>query len=66
MHPLRHPRSAALVGIIFVVIAAIYWAVPYFGGPNWQDDYAGVTMLFVLGIAMSIMAYVLIAGSPSE
>jgi hypothetical protein len=64
MHPLRHPRNAALVGIVFVVIAAIYWAVPYFGG--WHLDYAGVTMLAVLGIAMALMAYVLIAGSPND
>jgi hypothetical protein len=26
-------------------------------------DYAGVTMLLALGVSMSIMAYVLIAGS---
>jgi hypothetical protein len=64
MHPLRHPRNAALVGIIFVVIAVVYWAVPYFGG--WHLDYAGTTMLFALGIAMALMAYVLVAGSPSE
>ncbi len=64
MHPLRHPRNAALVGIIFVVIAVIFWAVPYFGG--WHIDYAGVTMLAVLGIAMAVMAYVLVAGSPSD
>jgi hypothetical protein len=64
MHPLRHPRNAALVGIIFVVIAAIYWAVPSFG--NWHLDYAGVTMLGVLGIAMALMAYVLVAGSPND
>jgi hypothetical protein len=64
MHPLRHPRNAALVGIIFVVIAAIYWAVPYFG--NWHLDSAGVTMLGVLGIAMALMAYVLVAGSPND
>ena len=64
MHPLRHPRNAALVGIIFVVIGAIYWAVPYFGG--WHLDYAGVTMLAVLGIAMALMAYVLVAGSPND
>lgn len=64
MHPLRHPRNAALVGIIFVVIALIFWAVPYFGG--WHIDYAGVTMLAVLGIAMAVMAYVLVAGSPSD
>jgi hypothetical protein len=64
MHPLRHPRNAALVGIIFVVIALIFWAVPYFGG--WHIDYAGVTMLAVLGIAMALMAYVLVAGSTNE
>ena len=64
MHPLRHPRNAALVGIIFVVIGLIYWAVPYFGG--FPVDYAGVTMLIALGIAIAFMAYVLVAGSPNE
>ena len=64
MHPLRHPRNAALVGIIFVAIGFIYWAVPYLGG--WHLDYAGVTMLIVLGIAMALMAYFLVAGSSSE
>lgn len=64
MHPLRHPRNAALVGILFVVIGAVFWAVPEFGG--WHVDYAGVTMLLALGVAMAIMAYVLVAGSPSD
>ena len=64
MHPLRHPRNAALVGVPFIVIGLIYWAVPYFGG--WHVDYAGTTMLIALGIAISFMAYVLVAGSPNE
>jgi hypothetical protein len=64
MHPLRHPRNAALVGIIFIVIGFIYWALPYFG--HFHIDYAGVTMLGVLGIAMGLMFYVLIAGSPND
>lgn len=64
MHPLRHPRNAALVGILFVVIGVVFWAIPAFGG--WHVDFAGVTMLLALGIAMAIMAYVLIAGSPSD
>jgi hypothetical protein len=42
----------------------VYWAVPYFGG--WQLDYAGFTMLGVLGVAMALMAYVLVAGSPND
>lgn len=61
MHPLKHPRNAAFVGVVFVVIAAIYWALPYFSHAHL--DYAGVTMLGVLGISMAIMFYVLIAGS---
>jgi hypothetical protein len=64
VHPIRHPRNAALVGIAFVVIGVIYWAVPYVG--NWHVDYAGMTMLIFLGVAMAIMAYVLIAGSSKE
>jgi hypothetical protein len=64
MHPLRNPRYAALAGVIFVVIGFVYWVVPYVGG--WHLDYAGVTMLAVLGIAMALMAYVLVAGSPNE
>ena len=64
MHPLRHPRNAIFVGLLFVAIGLIYWAVPYFG--NWEVDYAGVTMLILLGVATAIMAYVLIAGSPHD
>ncbi len=64
MHPLRHPRNAAIVGIIFVVTAAIYWAAPTFLAG--KAEYAGITMLAVLGIAMAVMAYVLVAGSPSD
>jgi hypothetical protein len=64
MHPLKHPRNALIAGAAFVVIALIYWAVPYVGG--WQLDYAGVTMLALLGVSMALMAYVLIAGSPND
>jgi hypothetical protein len=64
MHPLRHPRNAALVGILFVVIGVAYWAIPYFG--EWHVDYAGTTMLIFLGAAMALMAYVLVAGSSKE
>ena len=69
MHPLRHPRNAIAVGAIFVVLSFIYWLAPYVqAGITGVDltDYAGVTMLGALGIAMSVMAYVLIAGSPRE
>jgi uncharacterized membrane protein (DUF485 family) len=64
MHPLRHPRNAIFLGLIFFTIGLIYFAVPYFLGAH--VDYAGVTMLCVLGIAMALMAYVLIAGSPND
>jgi hypothetical protein len=64
MHPIRHPRNAALVGVAFLITAVIFWAVPTYGG--WHVDYAGATMLVFLGVAMSVMAYVLVAGSGKE
>jgi hypothetical protein len=66
MHPLRHPRNAALVGIIFLVIGVIYYAIPSSQGLNSYDIAAGTTMLIFLGVAMAIMAYVLVAGSREE
>ena len=68
MHPLRHPRNAALVGIVFIVIAFLFWAVPTFTGltDNYNDVAAGTTMLLFLGVAMAIMAYVLVAGSADD
>lgn len=64
MHPLRHPRNAIMVGLLFAATGAVYWAVQAIAG--WQVDYAGVTMLILLGVATSILAYVLIAGSPND
>jgi hypothetical protein len=64
MHPLKHPRNAAAVGLIFVFIATIYFVLANVGG--FHVDYAGTTMLAVLGIAGAVMAYVLVAGSPNE
>ncbi len=64
MHVLRHPRNALAVGIVFFVIDVFYWAVPTFG--HGKVDYAGITLLAALGVAMSLMAYVLVAGSPRD
>ena len=67
MHPLRHPRNAAMVGIIFVIIGIVYYAVPAAEGLNLSYDIAaGTTLLVFLGVAMAIMAYVLVAGSSDE
>jgi len=68
MHPLRHPRNAALVGILFIVIAVVYYFFPTLDGivRTYDDIAAGTTMLLFLGVAMAIMAYVLVAGSTDE
>lgn len=67
-HPLRHPRNAALVGIIFLVVGVIFYAVPTLQGlPILSVEVAaGTTLLLFLGVAMAIMAYVLIAGATDE
>jgi hypothetical protein len=54
-------RQAVLVGLIFIVIAAIYWTVPYLTGGI--IDYAGTTMLLALGVAMTLMVWVLFTGA---
>lgn len=64
MHPLRHPRNAIFVGLVFVIVGAIYFGVQ--AGTGWTVDYAGVTLLILLGVAIAIMSYVLIAGSPND
>lgn len=64
MHPIRHPRNVAIIAIAFIAIGALYalGAVPL----GYHIEWAGVTMLGALGIAMSLMAYVLIAGSSGD
>ena len=48
-------------GLIFVVIAIVYWSVPYLTGGI--VDYAGITMLLALGVAMCLMVWVLFVGA---
>lgn len=64
MHPVRHPRNVVIIGGAFVAIAALYavGAVPL----GYHIEWAGVTMLAALGVAMAIMFYVLIAGSSKD
>jgi hypothetical protein len=64
MHPLPHPRYAIAIGVLFIVIAAIYYLVPAITGGHL--DWSGTVMLGALGIAMGLMAYVLFAGSPND
>ena len=50
------PRLALLAGALFVAIAGIYGVL--------SRDWGGVTLLGALGIAIALMAYVLVAASP--
>ena len=54
------PKRAALVGLVFVVIAFFYLGVQLIAGV--PADLAGFTMLLALGGATSLMSYVLFAG----
>jgi hypothetical protein len=64
MHPLRHPRNAIFVGLLFVIVGTVYFGVQALTG--WPVDIAGTTLLVLTGVAMGTMAYVLIAGSPND
>ena len=56
MNRIIRPSRTLLVGAMFITISIVYGLL--------SRDYGGMTMLFALGIATGLMAYVLIAGSP--
>ncbi len=57
-----NPRISVLIGVAFVVAGGALYAAPAaFGG---HVDFAGVTMLLFLAVAMTLLFYVLLAGSP--
>jgi hypothetical protein len=49
------PRFTLLAGALFIGLAIVYGMLSH--------DWGGVTMLSALGVAMTLMAYVLVAGS---
>jgi hypothetical protein len=54
-------RNSIVIGVTFVVVAVVYYVfAPILG---YHVEWAGVTMLFALGWALGIMAYVLTSGS---
>ncbi len=57
-------RNIVVIGAGFIVVAIAYGALaPVLG---YHVEWAGVTMLAALGVAMGLMAYVLIAGSRAD
>lgn len=56
------PKLALLIGVTFVIVAVIFYVSPTF--LNGHTDFAGLTMLLFLSVAMSMMFYVLMAGVP--
>jgi len=50
------PRNTLLVAVLFLVIAAIYYAL--------SQDAGGTTMLVALAIGMGLLSYTLALGSP--
>jgi uncharacterized membrane protein (DUF485 family) len=54
-------RNSIVIGVTFVVVAALYGGLaPWLG---YKVEFAGVTMLGALGVALGIMSYVLTSGS---
>jgi hypothetical protein len=62
--PSLRGRNVIVIAITFIVLGAIY----AIGAPilGYHIEWAGVTMLGALGIAMTIMFYVLFAGSSQD
>ena len=58
------PRLSILVGVIFVILAIVFYLAPV--NLSGNVDIAGVTMILALSAAMSMMFYVLMAGTPRD
>ena len=50
------PRTTLLVTVLFLVIAAVYYAL--------SRDAGGTTMLVALAIGMGLLSYTLVVGTP--
>ncbi len=67
LHPVsaretHEPSDLVLIGVTFIIDAAhLLPRAVVFGG---HIDYAGLTMLLFLSVAMTLLFYVLLAGSP--
>ena len=56
------PRLALVIGATFLVVGTVFYLAPTaFGG---YVDFAGLTMLLVLSISMTLMFFVLMASTP--
>jgi len=54
-------RNSILIGVTFVVIASLYGGLaPVLG---YHIEWAGVTLLGALGVALGVLSYVLSSGS---
>jgi hypothetical protein len=53
-------RNALILGVIFMVVGGVYWLVNH---TNVGLDYAGATLLVVLGFAMAFVFAILLRGS---
>lgn len=54
-------RRAIIIGLIFVVVGTVYAVAQYQHPEDW--DFSGVTMLILLGVAMTFTFSVLLRGS---
>jgi hypothetical protein len=62
--PQLRGRNVIVIAITFIAAGAVYalGATPL----GYHIEWAGVTMLGALGVAMAIMFYVLLAGSSQD
>jgi len=57
------PRLSLVIGGTFVVVGAVFYLAPRVTGG--YIDFAELTMLLVLSIAMTLMFFVLMASTPN-
>jgi hypothetical protein len=54
----KRRRSALVIGLAFILLAAVYFTLSH--------DAGGATTLTALGIAMSLLTFALVVGTPDD
>jgi hypothetical protein len=57
-------RTALVIGAVFIAVGILYYALAIPAG--YHVEWAGVTLLVCVGVAMGIMFWVLVAGSRGD
>jgi Flp pilus assembly protein TadB len=56
-------RAALILGVVPIIVGAVYWLLNQVSGTDLTIDDAGVTMLIAFGLALGFGTFVVVRGA---